>query len=71
MSEKVSNVFLQIKQYVVGTLLVCLCSYLLIMSITFVELSLGLTIIGVENPILIALGIAIFDIFRFWEPAVS
>ena len=62
MSKRVRNVFIQIKQYVVGTLLVCIRSYLLIMSITFVELSLGLTVIRVENAILIALGIAIFDI---------
>lgn len=62
MSGRARNIFIQIKQYVVGTLLVCIRSYLLIMSITFVELSLGLTIIGVDNAILIALGIAIFDI---------
>lgn len=42
---------LQIKAYVVGTLFVCIRSYLLIMTITFVELSVGLTIIRVENSI--------------------
>lgn len=56
------NIVLQIKQYVVGTLFVCIRSYALIMSITFVELSIGLTIIGIRNSVLIALGIAIFDI---------
>ena len=46
------NLVLQVKAYVVGTLFVCIRSYALIMSITFVELSVGL----------VALLIAIFDI---------
>ena len=37
-------------------------SYLLIVSITFVELSIGLSIIGVKNALVIAFIIAIFDI---------
>ena len=56
------NVVLQIKAYVVGTLFVCIRSYALIMSITFVELSVGLSIVGVERALLVALLIAIFDI---------
>ena len=32
----------------VGTLFVCIRSYALIMTITFVELSIGLTLIGVK-----------------------
>ena len=56
------DLVLQIKEYVVGTLFVCIRSYALIMSITFIELSVGFTIIGVKNSILIALSIAIFDI---------
>ena len=56
------NIVLQIKAYVVGTLFVCIRSYALIMSITFVELSIGLTIIGVDRALLVALLIAIFDI---------
>lgn len=51
-----------IKEYVVGTLFVCIRSYALIMSITFLELSIGLTVVGVENSIFIAFLIAIFDI---------
>lgn len=62
LSGKAQEVFLQIKQYVVGTLFVCIRSYALIMSITFVELSVGLGIIGVDYFILVALAIAIFDI---------
>ena len=46
----------------VGTLFVCIRSYALIMTITFVELSIGLTLIGVENSLVIAFLIAVFDI---------
>ena len=56
------QILLQIKNYVVGTLFVCLRSYLIIMCITFLELSIGLRIIGVERSSLVALLIAIFDI---------
>lgn len=62
LNERSRNVVMQIKQYVVGTLFVCIRSYALIMSITFVELSVGLTVIGIRNSILIAFCIAIFDI---------
>lgn len=62
LNERSRNVVMQIKQYVVGTLFVCIRSYALIMSITFVELSVGLTVIGIHNSILIAFCIAIFDI---------
>lgn len=62
LSGKAQEVFLQIKKYVVGTLFVCIRSYALIMFITFVELSVGLGIIGVQHFILVALGIAVFDI---------
>ena len=52
----------QIKEYVVGTLFLGIRSYALIMSITFVELAVGLTLIGVEYSVAIALFIAVFDI---------
>ena len=61
-SGKGKELVIQIKEYIVGTLFVCIRSYALIMSITFVELSIGLTIIGVEKSILIAFVISIFDI---------
>ena len=54
--------FMQVKEYVVGTLFVCIRSYALIVSITFVELSLGLTVIGEKNSILIAFLISVFDV---------
>ncbi len=59
---KTREMFIQIKEYVVGTLWVCFRSYALIMSITFVELSILLTLIGVQHPILIAFCTACFDI---------
>ena len=62
LNERSRNVVMQIKQYVVGTLFVCIRSYALIMSITFVELAVGLTLIGIRNSVLIALCIAVFDI---------
>ncbi|HWQ79049.1 MAG TPA: sporulation integral membrane protein YtvI [Anaerovoracaceae bacterium] len=61
-SGKGKELVIQIKEYIVGTLFVCIRSYALIMSITFVELSIGLSIIGVKNSILIALVISVFDI---------
>lgn len=56
------TLMLRIKEYLVGTLLRCVRSYLLIMSLTFVELAIGLTLLRVENSILIALAIAVFDV---------
>ena len=61
-NDKIEVIILDIREYVVGTLWVCLKSYLIIMSITFVEMSIALTIIGIKNSILIAVIIAIFDI---------
>ena len=60
--EKPREVFFSIKNYVSGTLLRYLGSYACIMLITFLELSLGLTILRVDNAFVIALGIAVFDI---------
>ncbi|WP_353105976.1 sporulation integral membrane protein YtvI [Acetoanaerobium noterae] len=51
-----------IRLYVSNTLFVVIRSYILIMSITFIELSIGLNIVGIPNAILIALIISIFDI---------
>ena len=62
MNAKTKEVFLQIKEYLIGTLWVCVRSYALIMSITFVELSILLTLIGINHSVLIAFGTACFDI---------
>lgn len=62
MSQRARGIFIEVKNYVVGTLFVVIASYALIMTITFVELSIGLKLIGIEHAVLIAGGIAIFDI---------
>ncbi|XBX08559.1 AI-2E family transporter [Enterocloster clostridioformis] len=48
LGERPKEVFMEIQSYVAGTLFVCIRSYALIMTITFVELSIGLTLIGVK-----------------------
>lgn len=62
LSEESKTIFLEVKEYIVGTLLVCIGSYLLIMSITFVELSIALSFIGMNHAIIIAACISVFDI---------
>jgi len=62
MNDKAMNLFLEIKKYVIGTLWVCIRSYALIMSITFLEIALGLYLLKVPYGALIAAVIAIFDI---------
>lgn len=53
---------IQVKSYVVDTLFVCVKSYATIMFITFIELSIGLTLIGIDNSVIIAACIAVFDV---------
>lgn len=62
LSERGRTVFYQIKEYLIGTLFVCIRSYIMIMAITFVELSIGLSILGMKYAVLIALTISVFDI---------
>ena len=62
LGEKATAVTMQIKEYVIGTLFVCIRSYILIMSITFVELAIGLSLIKIPHAVLIALLTAVFDI---------
>lgn len=62
LGEKSRHLVLEVKRYTVEILGKYLRSYLLIMCITFAELSVGLLILGVKNAFLVALGIAIFDI---------
>ena len=61
-SKRGNEIINTTKQYMGNTLFVVIRSYALIMSITFVELSIGLSIIGIPNAILIALLITMFDI---------
>jgi len=63
LSEKTRILVRAVKSTLSDTVLRYLKGYLKIMLITFAELSIGLSIIGVNNSIATALGIAIFDIF--------
>lgn len=61
-NPRTKEVVLQIKNYVIGTLFVVVRSYGIIMTITFIEISIGLSIINIPNAIAIAGLIALFDI---------
>lgn len=61
-NDRAKAVALQVKEYVAGTLLVCIRSYFLIMSITFAELSIGLSLIRIKHAVLVAACISVFDI---------
>jgi sporulation integral membrane protein YtvI len=59
---KTKDMVLNIKDYVINTLFVVIRSYILIMSLTFVELSIGLSIMRIENAIIIAALVSMLDI---------
>ena len=61
-SGRSKELIIHVKEYVVDILFVCVRSYALIMSITFIELSIGFLLIGIPNAMLVAFIIAIFDI---------
>ncbi|HSL94056.1 MAG TPA: sporulation integral membrane protein YtvI [Bacillota bacterium] len=61
-SPRAREVVCQIRQYLFSTLLVVVKAYLIIMTVTFTELAIGLSIVRIPNAVLIALLIAIFDI---------
>lgn len=60
--DKQKHILFDIKHYLMGTGFKMIKAYMQIMSITFIELAIGLSIIGVDNAIVIAFLIAIFDI---------
>lgn len=60
--EKNKKYFKEIRDYTGGTLLKCLKSYILIMLLTFSELIIGFTIIGIQNAPVLAAIIAVIDI---------
>lgn len=62
LSEKSKTLLWEIKSYVAGTLWVCIRSYAIIMSLTFVELAIGLSIVKINHAVLVAALIAVFDI---------
>ncbi|MDL2252862.1 sporulation integral membrane protein YtvI [Ruminococcaceae bacterium OttesenSCG-928-I18] len=62
MSSEVRRRFLIIKDFIINVLFKFGRAYLLIISITFVEVSIGLLILGVKYPFAIALVTALVDI---------
>ncbi len=62
LSDKARHLVQEVKRYIVDILGKYIRSYLLIMTMTFAELLVGLLILRVPNAFLIALGIAVFDI---------
>lgn len=56
------EVIINLKNNVIGTLSKFIRAYALIISITFIELSIGFAIIGIPTPFLIGLIVAIIDI---------
>lgn len=61
-SPKTREILLDVKEYIVGTLFKIIKSYSIIISITFIELSIGLSILRIENAIGIAFLIACVDV---------
>ena len=60
--ESASNSIGEVKKYITTTLFKCVLSYILILSMTFAEIAIGLSIIGIPNAVIIAMIIAVFDI---------
>ncbi len=60
--KSIKNTIDESKKYISNTLLKCILSYVLILSMTFTEIWIGLSILRIDNAMLIALIIAIFDI---------
>ncbi|MBR6526685.1 MAG: AI-2E family transporter [Lachnospiraceae bacterium] len=62
MTEGMIAKYKLIRTYLTDTLLVVLRSYIIIMTLTFVELSILFSVFKIGNPFLKAFGIAVFDI---------
>lgn len=62
LSEKTVNTIEDFNGFLLSILKKYGKSYLIIISVTFIELSIGLSILGINNAIIIAFLIAIFDI---------
>ena len=62
LSEKRAFTLIKVKESLGSTLAKYIKSYALIMLMTFAEIFLGLSIVGIKNAVLIAAVIAIFDI---------
>ena len=62
MSEKTKKIYDDVKDFLLNTVFLVIKSYIIIMFVTFVELLIGLSIIGVKNSTIVSMVIAILDI---------
>lgn len=62
LDERTKGIALQVKNYLMGTLFVCVRSYGVILVMTFLEIWLGLTLLQVPGAVVIGCIIAVFDI---------
>ena len=60
--QKIKDLLISIRTYLTDTLFVVIRSYLLIMLLTFTELSILFSIFGIHNPVIKAAAIAVLDI---------
>ena len=60
--EKIKHILSKVRLYLTDTLFVVIRSYVMIMLLTFTELSILFSLFGIEHAVLKAAGIAIFDI---------
>ena len=60
--RKVKTILKKVRIYLTGTLFVVIRYYIMIMLLTFSELSILFSVFGIENPVLKAALIAVFDI---------
>lgn len=60
--QRQKDAILAIRYYISGTVMSFIIAYGKLMTLTFIELSIGLWILGVENAMVIAFIIAVFDV---------
>jgi len=60
--QSIKNILSKIQIYLTETLFVVIRSYVLIMLLTFTELSILFSVFGISSPVIKALAIAVFDI---------
>lgn len=60
--EKGQDIIMDVKNYIVNSVFSFIKAYGKIMTITFIELSIGFSVVGVESPIVIAFIISVFDV---------
>lgn len=60
--NKQRDILFAIRHYISDTVMKFILAYGKIMTLTFIELSIGLTILGVENALVIAFIISVFDV---------